>query len=55
MNEADKITREKTYIGPAIDIAIRIGVIALLIALCFTILRPFIFPVMWGIILSPER
>ena len=52
MNEADKITREKTYIGPAIDIAIRIGVIALLIALCFTILRPFIFPVMWGIILS---
>ena len=52
MNEADKITRDKTYIGPAIDIAIRIGVIALLIALCFTILRPFIFPVMWGIILS---
>jgi hypothetical protein len=28
MNEADKIAREKTYIGPAIDIAIRIGVIA---------------------------
>jgi predicted PurR-regulated permease PerM len=52
MNEADKIAREKTYIGPAIDIAIRIGVIALLIALCFTILRPFISPVMWGIILA---
>jgi predicted PurR-regulated permease PerM len=52
MSEADKITREKPYIGPAIDIAIRIGVIALLIALCFTILRPFISPVMWGIILA---
>jgi predicted PurR-regulated permease PerM len=52
MNEADKITREKTYVGPAIDIAIRIGAIALLIALCFTILRPFISPVMWGIILA---
>ena len=52
MNEADKITREKTYIGPAIDIAIRVGVIALLIAFCFTILRPFISPVMWGIILA---
>jgi predicted PurR-regulated permease PerM len=52
MNEADKITREKTYIGPAIDIAIRVGVIALLIALCFTILKPFISPVMWGIILA---
>jgi predicted PurR-regulated permease PerM len=52
MNEADKIAREKTYLGPAIDIAIRVGVIALLIALCFTILRPFISPVMWGIILA---
>ncbi len=52
MNEAEKIAREKAYIGPAIDIAIRIGAIALLIALCFTILRPFISPVMWGIILA---
>jgi predicted PurR-regulated permease PerM len=52
MKEADKITQEKTYIGPAIDIAIRIGVIALLIALCFSILRPFISPVLWGIILA---
>ena len=52
MNEAANIPEKKTYIGPAIDIAIRIGVIALLIALCFTILRPFISPVMWGIILA---
>ena len=52
MNKADKIIREKAYIGPAIDIAVRIGVIALLIALCFRILRPFISPVMWGIILA---
>ena len=52
MKKADKITQEKAYMGPAIDIAIRIGVIALLIALCFKILRPFISPVMWGIILA---
>ena len=52
MNEPDKITPENRYTGPAIDKAIRIGVIALLIALCFTILRPFISPVMWGIILA---
>lgn len=52
MNEPDKISREKAYTGRAIDIAIRIGVIALLIALCFNILRPFISPVMWGIILA---
>ncbi len=52
MNELDKITREKAYTGTAIDIAIRIGVIALLIGLCFSILRPFISPVMWAIILA---
>ena len=52
MNEPDKISREKAYTGRAIDIAIRIGIIALLIALCFNILRPFISPVMWGIILA---
>ena len=52
MNKAETIIREKAYIGPAIDIAVRIGVIALLIALCFRVLRPFISPVMWGIILA---
>jgi len=52
MIEPNKISREKAYTGPAIDIAIRIGVIALLIALCFKILRPFISPVMWGTILA---
>jgi predicted PurR-regulated permease PerM len=52
MNEPDTIIQEKTYTGPAIEIAIRIGVIALLIALCFNILRPFISPVVWGIILA---
>ena len=52
MNEPDKITQEKSYTGPAIDIAIRIAVIALLIALCFKILRPFISLVIWGTILA---
>jgi predicted PurR-regulated permease PerM len=52
MNAPDETTREKAHTAPAIDIAIRIGVIALIIALCFTILRPFISPVMWGIILA---
>ena len=36
----------------AIDIAIRIGVLTLLIAWCFQILRPFITPVIWGAIIA---
>jgi predicted PurR-regulated permease PerM len=52
MNEPDKIAQEKAHTGPAIDIAIRIGVIALLIVLCFQILRPFISLVIWGAILA---
>ena len=52
MNESDKIDIEKTYTGPVIDIAIRIGVIGLLIVLSFVILRPFITPVVWGAILA---
>ena len=52
MNEPEKIAIEKSYTRPAIDIAIRIGVIAILIALCFKILQPFITPVVWGTILA---
>jgi predicted PurR-regulated permease PerM len=52
MNQPDKMTPGKTYMEMAIDIAIRIGVLALLIAWCFQILRPFITPVIWGTIIA---
>ena len=52
MNQPDKMTQEKSYMELAIDIAIRIGVLALLIAWCFQILRPFITPVIWGTIIA---
>jgi len=52
MNQPDKMTQEKPYMQLAIDIAIRIGVLALLIAWCFQILRPFITLVIWGTIIA---
>ena len=52
MNQPDKMTQEKSYLQLAIDIAIRIGVLALLIAWCFQILRPFITLVIWGTIIA---
>jgi len=36
----------------AIDIAIKLAVLALIVAWCFQILRPFLFPILWGIILA---
>ena len=52
MNQPAKMNHEKSYIEMAIDIAIRIGVLALLIAWCFQILRPFITLVIWGAIIA---
>ena len=52
MNPPDKMTQEKSYMKLATDIAIRIGVLALLIVWCFQILRPFITPVIWGTIIA---
>lgn len=52
MNQPDEMNQEKPYMELAIDIAIRIGVLALLIAWCFQILRPFITPVIWGTVIA---
>jgi predicted PurR-regulated permease PerM len=45
-------TDTKYHDGPAIEIAIRIGALILLISWCFLILKPFISPVVWGIIIA---
>jgi predicted PurR-regulated permease PerM len=45
-------TNTKTHVVPAIEIAIKISALALLIGWCFLILKPFITPVVWGIIIA---
>ena len=52
MNQPKKMNPEKSYMEMAVDIAIRIGVLALLITWCFQILRPFITIVIWGAIIA---
>lgn len=37
---------------PAIDTALRVGILALLLAWCFLVLRPFLVPIVWGIIIA---
>ena len=45
-------TNTKTHVVPAIEIAIKISALALLIGWCFLILKPFISPVVWGVIIA---
>jgi predicted PurR-regulated permease PerM len=49
MTDSAKTT---AYVVPAIEIAIKIGVLTLLIGWCFLILKPFISPVIWGVIIA---
>ncbi len=43
---------EKAFVNRALEAAIRIGMVALLVAWCFEIVRPFIVPIVWGIIIA---
>jgi predicted PurR-regulated permease PerM len=43
---------DDSYLSKVIEAAVRVGLVLLLIAWCFSIIRPFITPVVWGIILA---
>jgi len=43
---------EKDYLGKAVEIAIRIALLASIIGLCISILKPFISIVVWAIIIA---
>ena len=45
-------TEDHVFLKRAVEASIRIGLIALLVLLCFEVLRPFIQPILWGIILA---
>jgi predicted PurR-regulated permease PerM len=52
MEQNAQIPTETTLTQKAIDVAIRLGVLAVLIAWCFQILSPFISPIIWGCIIA---
>jgi predicted PurR-regulated permease PerM len=52
MEISGKTERKASPTGTAIDIAIRLGVLAVLVAWCFQILRPFVSSIIWGIIIA---
>lgn len=46
------MTDEKVFVSNALEATIRIGILVLLAAWCFTIVKPFIIPIAWGIIIA---
>ena len=43
---------DHAFLERALQATIRIGLILLLVAACITTLRPFVVPVIWGIIIA---
>ena len=50
--ETPKNTEDQSYLNKAVEIAIRLGLLGLLIGWCFIILSPFISLLLWGIIIA---
>lgn len=46
------LTTDKVFLNRALEAAIRIGLVALLVLWCFDIVRPFIVPIIWGVIIA---
>ena len=45
-------TEDRAFLKRAVDTSLRIGLIALLVIWCFQVVRPFISPIVWGIIVA---
>lgn len=48
----DEVADENVFVARALKATIRIGVLLLLVVWCFSIVRPFLVPVAWGIIIA---
>ena len=52
MMNSDQPSANSAFVERALEAAIRIGLVFLLISWCFTIVRPFIIPIVWGLIIA---
>lgn len=52
MSADDPTITDKVFLNRALEAAIRIGLVALLVLWCFDIVRPFIVPIIWGVIIA---
>jgi len=52
MNTPITSANDKEFLNRILETTIRIGVVAILVVWCYQIVRPFIIPVLWGIIIA---
>ena len=52
MPTSSETTSQQVFVSRALEAAIRIGLVFLLLAWCFEIVRPFITPIVWGAIIA---
>jgi len=50
--ESDGTDHSGIFVRNAVEASVRIGLIALLVVLCYEIIRPLLPPVLWGVILA---
>lgn len=52
MNSSQLTANDRLFLQNAVEAAIRIGLIAILVIWCYAIVKPFIVPIVWGIIIA---
>jgi len=52
MPATPRVEKDKVFVHRALEATIRIGLVVLLLAWCFQIVRPFVIPVFWGMIIA---
>ncbi len=52
MSTPNRAEEDKAFVNRALEATIRIGLVVLLLAWCFEIVRPFVIPVFWGMIIA---
>lgn len=52
MDKPARLAQDKAFFSRTVETIIRVGIIAVLVVYCFQIVRPFLIPMVWGIVIA---
>ncbi len=52
MTTSSETAQDREFSHKAVEASIRIGLVAIIAAYCFLLIRPFLVPVVWGVIIA---